>query len=71
MTAPPDEASLGQRAALVLLAIVATAAAWFLAAVLGPVLGTDAIWPFDRIGLVLIALASVENLASRTRAGGV
>lgn len=59
-----------RRAALAQLAIAAAVLAYMVAATLGPMLGTEAIWPFDRIGLILAALAGVEAIASRITAAG-
>jgi hypothetical protein len=71
VTHTEDQDPPRRRIGFILLAIAAAIFAWLLTALIGPLLGTDAIWPFDRIGIVLAALAGVERLASRTRTGDV
>lgn len=68
VTNTPHPDPIARRALLVAIAVAVAVLAYLLAAIIGPVLGTDAIWPFDRIGLVLVALAGAEAVANRMSA---
>ena len=50
----------------VALALAIAAAAWLLAGYLGAWIGTTAVWPLDRIGAVLAALALYERALARS-----
>jgi hypothetical protein len=56
---------MARRAIRVTFALVAAGIAWVVAGLAGPVLGSDALWPLDRMGAVLAALAGVEAVLRR------
>ena len=57
--------AIARRTGAVALALVCVALAWVLAGIAGPLLGTEALWPLDRLGAVLGVLAGVEALLGR------
>jgi hypothetical protein len=54
--------TIARRTGAVALALVCAALAWGVAGIAGPLLGTEALWPLDRLGAVLAVLAGVEAL---------
>jgi hypothetical protein len=54
--------TIARRTSAIALASVRAALAWVLAGIAGPLLGTEALWPLDRLGAVLAVLARVEAL---------